>query len=278
MARDYVKLYAPYVFLTKGLANEFDLFVCVPHQAGQRVVENTLSPEKMYSNGKTFLEFKIEGTGTGEAQDMRFFKRIPLDPARMAQNNGYTFDDRFCVEVTTKRQETVPLMQTIKVFYKDKDPDVLSAGQIAFDSPYLYLVNPNETTGEQNYEYAPYCLVPLKDFDQNAALDQKYSEDEATGKCQQEITLLPVSPAQPPVGNATDSNGVEAAELANYREVTVQNIQVNQEVYKDAQKTEGWFDVTVVCQTAGGPGKKRKGTLTNASSDPNPVSFIDSFF
>ena len=285
MPRDYVKMYAPYVFLAKGATeiSEYDIFVCVPHKSGQRVVHTPLPAEKMYSNGKTFLEFRIEGKGVGKAGNDRFFKRISLDPDKIAQSNGYTFDDtRFCVEVTTKRQQNAATpMQTIQVFYRDTYDDALPAEQIAFDSPYLYLINPNEGTGNQIYEYAPYCLVPLKDFGQGESLKQNYVEDETTGECQQEIVLSLLSPEEPAVGSAADVAGVEATDVDNYREILLRDIEVNSQVYKDMQKTQGWFEVTVsypAVDAVRAPVPKRKGRLTNASSDPNPTSFIDSFF
>jgi len=272
MARDYVKLYAPYVFLAEGAAgvSKFDLFVCIPYRIGETVTQTNLT----YTNGKTFLQFSITGTATPAMTSSRFFKRVALNPDQAATSGNYNFDPaRFCVEVSTSFQQVT---HTIQVFYRDANPEELPSEQVAFDSPYLYLVNPHEVNGSEIYEYIPYCLVPLKNFDQGDPLAYKYSEDEDAGECLQEIVLSSLLPNTPPVGNTTNPNGVESVNIANYREVTVRSMRVNEEVYRDARRTEGWFETTIIYPEAGG--KKRKGKLTNASSDPNSTSFIDSFF
>lgn len=272
MPRDYVKLYAPYVFLTEGAngAGEFDLFVCIPYKIGETVAQTDLS----YSNGKTFLQFSISGQGGRGNQTSRFFKRVSLNPAQAAKADGYTFDEsRFSVEVSTMHQQVT---HTIQVFYRDKNTEVLPSEQIAFDSPYLYLVNPHEVNGNRIYEYIPYCLVPLKNFDQGNPLVQTYSEDEDSGECQQEIVLSALVPGTPSVGTADDPNGVSAAEIVNYREVVLEELKANKEYYRDAQQVEGGFEVIVNYPVPGT--KKRKGRLTNASSDQNPIAFNDSFF
>ena len=276
MLRDYVKLYAPYVFLTEGAngVSEYDIFVCIPYTIGETVTQTNIT----YSNGKTFLQFSITGAGVTGSQTSRFFKRVSLNPDQAARAGRYAFDEnRFCVEVSTIHQQVT---HTIQVFYGDKNLEVLPSEQIAFDSPYLYLVNPHEVNGNQIYEYIPYCLVPLKNFDQGNPLIQTYSEDENAGECQQEILLSELSPGTPSVGTAINPNGVSATEVANYREIMLESVTANKEYYKDAQRVEGWFEVTVNYPTLGAKAevKKRKGRLTNASSDQNPISFNDSFF
>ncbi len=295
MPRGNLKHYAPYVFLMKGAgtstASEYELFVCVPHDANEIVALNTATTPA-YTNGTTFLEFNISAAATSVPAG-RFFQRISLNPEAehlkiVAIGAAATppvvipaFDPaRFCVDVTTKRKvmskgELVEIKQNIKVFYDTADNHMDEVSQTAFDSPYLYLANPNATTGGSStgdYHYEPYCLVPIREYNNGSPFVANYAEN--AGEALQTMTLdLLSTPIA--VSSSTSSGGVELNASNGYQEINPTAIAANGANYTDPGVVDGWFEVVVTLQTAGATPKKRKGRVGNISSDTHPTSFID---
>ncbi len=283
MPRENLKNYVPYVFLMTGEAgqSEYEIFICIPHQVNEKVNDISVA-EGMYSNGTTFLKFEIievESAGVG-----KFYKRVSLHPNAKATAGGYTFNPAtFCVQVETQRDtvvngQHVTLMQSTKIFYNTADEGTGENGQIAFDCPYQYLVNPHEVTGREVAEYEPYCLVPLKEFETNILSQLSVDPaDGIPGQFRQEITLTPVALVD--VDDTSNPDGIDTNTMTKYREIAPVIIEANSVIYTDPDIIEGWVEVIVNPQSASGKnGKKRKGRLSNASSDTNPTSFIDSPF
>ncbi|MFM9949069.1 MAG: hypothetical protein ACKV1O_14100 [Saprospiraceae bacterium] len=283
MARENQKKYIPYVFLMKGEVgqSEYEVFICIIHGINEKVVD--LSTEStMYINGTTALKFEIIQAEDAEAG--KFYKRVSLDPNSKAIAGDYTFDPvKFCVQVNTERKEMVDdeqvtLRQSIKVFYEAADENTGETGQIAFDCPYLYLVNPHEVTGREFEEYEPYCLVPLKEFKINIFSQLSVNPaDGIPGQFRQEITLEALAIVD--VDDTSNINGIDTNTMTRYRELDPASIEANDTIYLDPETIEGWTEVIVnPLSTPGRNGKKRRGRLSNVSSDTNPTSFIDSPF
>lgn len=259
-----VRMYSPYVFLASEDGNsEYKVFIAIPHEAGKKVSYNN---DLNYLNGSTELSFEIVSDNS-VASAGKYYKGIPLSPGAAAAKEGYTFNaSTFSVKVNVYRisnvgGQQITLTQTTKVFYSDADPNAAVSGDKSADCPYVYLTNPNAVGGGSSDEYTPCCLVPLQSYEEDT---QNYTEtiDNVQGNCQQEINMKSLT-------------------TPGKTEINPDNITANTETYDDPGVKQGYFEVVLNYPVPQGqqPGTihKRKIKVKNASSDPNPSSFIDNF-
>ncbi|GJM35453.1 MAG: hypothetical protein DHS20C18_44540 [Saprospiraceae bacterium] len=225
--RDPIKRHAPYLYLTQpngqGL---YQLFLAISVKAGYELVEgsNGTLPVQ-YLNGRTEIKIKLRKSGNNA--EFIVNKYYPLDPG-----NTITLDaDEILVTVTVlDGSNNLEEEFTAKLQYGDCDrqaPHVDAiANEIAYNCPYVYLAQVNNTVTEP-LTFEPYLLLSPKGYSVHP--DKIAITTPENGVCETIIVLSNI-----------ETNGSEGTFIHDF--------QINRVNYFESGKVEGNFRATVIME------------------------------
>lgn len=268
MTRD--NYYFPHMYMTivSEVDEKFDVYICVPHKAGERVVFIST----IYKNGVTEIYLKVvSDKDTVNMQEGKFYLREELEH----KSKLYNFDiNEFTVSVSVESESGNFPTKINNFSYELLDNSLSGTGPIAFNCPYIFLRNPNKYIDvDPIKKFLPYCIVPLSKL--VAATPQPSANiNPSNGICLQNVELQDSNGSLPDLSTIT-GNSIDSSLISNYSEVPFTSIDSNQKEYTDTNPIEGYFQVEVYNTNDPAPGKRRKGKARNVSSEPNPTPFID---